>query len=79
MAQRQPPPSTSAAGPLVLFLLGLVCFTWPLLSVLDHPDPYIAYGLIFGVWGIFVGLLAYLARRIASTTERKQDHARDPV
>ncbi|MEJ2183309.1 MAG: hypothetical protein P8Y66_07280 [Nitrospirota bacterium] len=33
-----------------LFLLGVVLFNWPLLSIFEHSAPY----YLFGLWAVFI-------------------------
>jgi hypothetical protein len=37
-----------------LFLLGVLLFNWPLLSIFDLSMPY----YLFGTWGLFIGAVA---------------------
>ncbi len=60
-------PRRSAEKSVALFLLGLVCFTPPLLGIFGMPERVfglpVLYLYLFAVWGALIALAARIAGR----------------
>ncbi len=60
-------PRRSAEKSVALFLLGLVCFTPPLLGIFGMPERLfglpVLYLYLFAVWGALIALAARIAGR----------------
>ncbi len=60
-------PTRVAERSVALFLLGLVCFTPPLLGIFGMQERVfglpVLYVYLFTVWGALIALAAWIARR----------------
>lgn len=60
-------PRRRAEQSVALFLLGLVCFTPPLLGIFGMPERVfglpVLYLYLFAVWGALIALAAWIAGR----------------
>ncbi len=62
-----------------IFILGWILLNYPLLALFNHAGTWygipILYAYLFIVWALIIGLLAYVAEKIAEKSSQPEIHA----
>lgn len=65
------PKSTATTNlALILFIIGLLLFNWPLISIADHGPVMALY--LFLVWGLAIAALRAVGRRAAMGDKKEE-------
>lgn len=64
-----------------IFILGWILLNYPLLALFNHAGTWygvpILYAYLFIVWALIIGLLAYVAEKIAEKSSQPESHTDD--